>query len=63
MADRLEPPHRKLPESGWLMLILAAIVLPLILAVLDTGQHLSFHCAVAPEFVGDDHIRDIPQSL
>jgi len=51
-----------LPQPGWLMRILGAIVLPLVLAMIDTRQRLSLRRAIAPQLVRDEHTRDIAQA-
>ncbi len=45
------------------MRILGPIVLPLVLAVLDTRQHFGLRRAVPLQLVCDDHTRNIPQLL
>ena len=45
------------------MRILDPVVLPLVLAVLDTGHELLLRRVVALQLVCDEHTRDIPQPL
>jgi hypothetical protein len=45
------------------MRILGPIVLPLLLAVLDTWQHFGLRRAVALQLVSNEDTRDIPQSF
>ena len=43
------------------MRILGSVVLILLLAVLDTGQHFGLRGTIAFQFVSDNYPRDIPQ--
>jgi 3-oxoacyl-(acyl-carrier-protein) synthase len=45
------------------MRILGPVVLPLVLAMLDTGHELLLGCVVALQLGCDEHSRDIPQPL
>jgi hypothetical protein len=50
-----------LSQSGRLMGILRSVVLILLLAVLDTGQHFRLGGTIAFQSVSDNYALDIPQ--
>jgi hypothetical protein len=55
----LEPLHPPLPLAGGLMGVLCAVVEIPVLTVLHPRQNLPLGRAIAFEFIGDDHARDI----
>ena len=63
MAGRLEPPHRPFPLTGGLMGVFGTIIEGAMLPMLHAGEDLPFDCAVARQFIRNDHPGDIPQAF
>jgi hypothetical protein len=60
---RPEPLHLSFPASGWSMRVLGPIVQVAALPVLDLRQQRALRHAIAAQFVGDEHARNILQTL
>jgi len=63
MAGGLEPAHRSLALSGWLVGQFSAVIQALVLAVLNAWHQLFAGCFVALELIGDDDPRDVTQAF
>jgi hypothetical protein len=60
---RFEPLHLPLSSSRWSMRVLGPIVQISALSVLDAGKQLTPSDAIASQFIGHDHPRDVLQTL
>jgi hypothetical protein len=63
LPGRLEPPHRPFPLMGGLMGVFGTIIGVAMLPMLHAGEDLPFDCAVARQFIRNDHPGDIPQAF
>ncbi len=59
VARGLEPLHAPLPLTSELMGIFCAVIEIAMLAMFHTWEDLSLSSAIALQFVGDDHARDV----
>src|SRR5262245_12039250 len=63
LSRRFEPLHVSFALTGGLMRVLGAVVEVPMLAMFHPGENVALSSSVALEFVGDDHARDVGQSL
>ena len=63
VSERFKPPHVAFPLAGGLMGDFGPVVGILCGAVVDRGEGGPLRRAVAPEFIGDQAIGDVPQPL
>lgn len=63
MASRLEAAHGAFPLSGRLVRVFRAIIQSFVLSVLDAPQDLPLRCAIAGEFISDDHAWNVLAAL
>ena len=63
MARGFEPLHVSLALTSRLVRVLCTIIEIPVLAMFHSWQNLALGGSVALEFIGDDHPRDVGQSL